>query len=74
MGFVKRRATTEKVELPVGAVKEAELKFRHRIANLVEKHNVISELITNFHQTPSKYVPINKNTMAQKGSTSVPIE
>lgn len=61
------------VELLFGVVKEAQLKFRHCIVNLVEKHNIISELLTNFHQNLSKYVSINKSTIAQKGSTSVPI-
>ena len=41
--------------------------------NLVEKHNIISQLLINFHQNLSKYVSINKSTIAQKGSTSVPI-
>ena len=39
-GFVKLLATTGKVELLTGTVEEAELKFAHRIVNLVEKHNI----------------------------------
>ena len=40
MGFVKRYVTTGKVDLPAGAIKEADLKFVHCIVNLVEKHNI----------------------------------
>ena len=54
-----------------GAVKEAKLKVAHRIVSLVERHNIPPQLIKNFDQT--KYVPTNKSTMAQKGSSSVPI-
>ena len=73
MGFVRRRATTGKVEIPQGAQKEAELKFMHQIVNQVEKHNIPPSLIINFDQTPSKYVQASSNTMAQKGIANVPV-
>ena len=38
MGFVRRIKTTGKVHIPVGAQKEAELKFLHQIVNQVEKY------------------------------------
>ena len=38
--------------MPEGALKEAELKFMHRITKLVEQHNVPPALILNFDQTP----------------------
>ena len=38
MGFVRRIKTTGKVDIPVGAQKEAEVKFWHQIVNQVEKY------------------------------------
>ena len=38
LGFVRRMKTTGKVGIPVGAQREAELKFLHQIVNHVEIH------------------------------------
>ena len=73
MGFVLRRKTTAKVLIPEGALKEAELKFHHQIANYVEKYQIPPSLIINFDQTPSKYVQISLNTMEKEGTKNVPI-
>lgn len=37
MGFIQRRATTGKLEVPEGAVKEETLLFYHEIVSKVEK-------------------------------------
>ena len=37
MGFIQRRATTAKLEVPEGAVKEETLLFYHEIVSKVEK-------------------------------------
>lgn len=73
LGFVRRTKTTGKVRIPVGAQKEAELKFLHQIVNYVEKYRIPSSLIINFDQTPSKYVQVSSMTMEKKGETNVPI-
>ena len=65
--------TTGRVKIPVGAKKEAEFKFLHQIVNNVEKHQILSSLIINFDQTPSKYVQVSSTTMYQKGENNVPI-
>ena len=57
MNFVRRRATTGKVQIPTGVLKETELNFQHRIVSIVEKYNIPPNLIINFAQTPLKYVP-----------------
>lgn len=36
MGFVQQKATPGKVTMPIGAQKEAELKFMQKIVNQVE--------------------------------------
>ena len=50
-GFVHRMKTTSKVKIPVGAQKEADLKFLHQIVNNVEKHQIPPSLTINFDQT-----------------------
>ena len=40
--------TIGKVKIPVGAQKEAELKFIRQIVNNVEKHQILSSLTINF--------------------------
>ena len=65
--------TTGKVKIPVGAQKEAELKFLHRIVKNVEKRQIPPSLTINFDQTPSNYVQVSSTTMDQKGESNVPI-
>ena len=73
MGFKRRMRTTEKVEIPEGARKEAELLYLHDIVSNVEKHDIPSHLVMNLGQTSLKYVPGMNHTMAKKNSSSVPI-
>ena len=54
LGFVRHMETTGKVKMiPVGAQKEAELKFLHQIVNNVEKPQISPSLTINFDQIPS---------------------
>ena len=73
MGFVRHIKTTGKVHMPVGAQKEAELKFLHQIVSQVEKYQIPPSLIINFDQIPSKYVQVSSMTMAKRGETNVSI-
>ena len=73
MGFTRRVATTAKVPIPDKTRKEIELVFMHKIVQKVEKYNIPDSLIINIDQTPSKYVPVSKSTLAKKGSKKVPI-
>ena len=59
--------TTGKVKIPVGAQKEAELKFLHQIVNNVKKHQILPSVAIKFDQTSSKYVQVSSTTMGQKG-------
>ena len=67
LGFVRRMKTTGKVHIPVGAQKEAELKFLHQIVNNVEKYQIPPSLIINFDQTPSKYVQVSSISLFHTG-------
>ena len=73
MGFVRRFATTGKVEIPEGAKREAELFFIHQIVSNIEKHEIPASLVMNLDQTPMKYVPCGKTTLEKQGTTTVPI-
>ena len=70
MGFVRRMATTAKVPIPDKARKEIELIFMHKIVQKVEKHNIPHSLIINADQTPSKYVPVGRSTLAENNVSS----
>ena len=74
MGFVKRRKTSSKVEIPDGARKEIEFLFHHEIVSYIEEYKIPQSLVLNLDQTPLKYVPVSNETMAKRGSTSITIE
>ena len=73
MHFVRRTATTSKVEIPEGAKKEAELTFLHRIVSTVEKYKIPNSMILNLDQTSLKYAPCSRQTLAPKNSKHVAI-
>ena len=64
--------TTSKVPIPEKARKEIELRFMHKVVKKVEKHSIPHSLILNVDQTPSKYVPSARYTLAQRNSKEVP--
>ena len=73
MGYVQRKNTSSKVEIPDKARKEIEYQFHYDIVSKVEKYNIHESLIMNLGQTLSYLVPCKKFTMAAKGSTNVTI-
>ena len=73
MGFVKRMLTTGKVEIPEGAKNEARLVYLHDIVTIAEEHKVSSYLILNLDQTPLRYIPVGRQSLAKKSSKSVSI-
>ena len=73
MRFVRRFATTGKIEIPDGIKKETELLFIHDIVHHIETNKIPESMVLNIDQTPLKYVPCGKTTMAEKSSSTVPI-
>ena len=71
MSFRRRQATTSKLEIPEGALKEIKMLFHHDIVTKVAKFNIPDSLIINLDQTPTKYVPVGRTTktVTIKGST-----
>ena len=47
MGFKKRMRATGKVEIPEGAMKEAELLYLHNIVTIVKKYEIPHTLMMN---------------------------
>ena len=74
MGFRRRQVTTSKLEIPKGALKEIKLLFHHDNSSKVEKFSIPHSLIINLDQTPTKYIPVRRTTMAKKNTKTVPIK
>ena len=74
MGFVRRTATTSKLEIPEGAFKEAKLMYTYHIVSKVEKYTIPDSLIINMDQTPTKYVPVSRSTLAKKCEKTVVVK
>ena len=73
MHFVRRTATTSKIEIAKGAKKEAELTFLHRIVLTIEKYKIPKSMILNLDQASLKYAPCSPQTLAPKNSKHVAI-
>ena len=73
MGYVRRFPTTGKVKLPQGVKREAELLYIHNILNLIETPKIPKSMALNLDQTPVKYVPCGKTTLAKQNTSSVPV-
>ena len=52
----RQKATTEKIPVAPGLLKEAKLHFQRRIKQMQEWHQISDDLIIDFDQTPLSYV------------------
>ena len=66
MGFVRRAATTSKVEIPEGAKKEAEMVYLYKIVSMVEKYQIPKSMILNLDQTPLKFAPCSRQRLKRE--------
>ena len=73
MDYVRRLATTGKVEISEKLKAEIETVYLYGIVQKINDHKIPSSMIINLDQTPSKFVPGCNKTLAQKGCKSVPI-
>ena len=73
MGYVRRFATSGKVELPQGVKRKTKLLYIHDIVNLIETHKIPKSMVLNLDQTPLKYIPCGKTTPAKQNTNSVPV-
>ena len=63
MGYVRRAK-----KIPEAVEKQAELIFQHKIAKIVEAHQIPNCMILNLDQAPSKF-PLSSNTTQAPGGT-----
>ena len=73
MGFVRRMATTGKVEVSEEVRKELETTYLRSIISIMENNKIPKPMVINLDQTPSKYVPCCNKTLATKGIKSVSV-
>ena len=71
MQFTRRMVTTSRPVITKSIWEEVRTKFLHDIVETAVKYNISDELIFNIDQTPSKYVPTSKVTLARRGSKQV---
>jgi len=69
----RRMATTSKVPIAPGVLKEIKIAFQRKIKQLQAWHEIPDDLILNFDQTPLPYVCSSNHTLHEKGASSVPI-
>ena len=71
--------TTTCPPVPQGLYNECRREYLSDVHDKIEKHNIPGDLTLNVDQTPSSYTSVGKSytsveTMAIKGTTSVPIK
>ena len=72
--WVKRKATTGKVEPSTQFLAEEKFTFQKAISTYVYDHDIPTDLIINLDQTPLSYVSPGKYTFNMKGTKHVPIK
>ena len=73
MGFVLKKFTSAKVDIPDKARKEIEYQYHCEIVSKVIHFRIPKTLVTNLDQAPFPMIPGRKHTMALKGSKNVSI-
>ena len=66
MGYVRRLATTEKVEISEKLKAEIETVYLYGIVQKINEHRIPSSMIINLDETPSKFVPGCNKRLAKK--------
>ena len=74
MGYTRRASTTSQPPVPQGLYSECRRDYLQDIDSKIKKDGIPPELVLKSDQTPSSYVSVGKSTMAQKGSTAIPIK
>jgi len=70
MGLTKRKGTKGVKKLPEG-FDATQTTFLGRICDVVKKYNIPPNLIIDWDQTGSYFVPVSSWTMAEKGAKQV---
>ena len=73
MKFTQRAGTTSRPPVPKGIYKECRSEYLMDVNQKMKLYSIPAELVLNADQTPSSYVSVGKQTMAARGSKSIPI-
>ena len=73
MGFVLKKFTSAKVDIPDKARKKIEYQYHYEIVSIVERFKTPKTLVINLDQTQSLMVPGRNHKMAFKGSKNFTI-
>ena len=73
MGFVLKKFTSAKVDIPDKARKEIEYRYHCEIVSKVKHFRIPKTLVINLDQAPFPMIPGRKHTMTLKGSKNVSI-
>ena len=68
-----RMATTSKVPVASGLLKDEKFTFQRKIQKLVPWHKIPKELIIKFGQTSLSYITVGNSTFEFPGAQSVPV-
>ena len=71
MNLTRRIVTTSRSAIIKATWLEVKATFLHDIVSAIVEDEIPDELILNVDQTPSKFVPMNNVTMAEKSSNHV---
>ena len=66
MGYIRRLASTEKVEISEILKAEIETVYLYCIAQKINEHKIPSYMIINLDQKPPKFVPGCNKTLTKK--------
>ena len=67
-------ATTSKIPVAPGLLKEEELTFQRKSQALIKWHGIPKDLTLNFDQTPLYYITVGNSTLDFEGAKSVPVK
>ena len=71
---VKRIATTSKISIAPGLLKEEQLKFQRKIQAFIKCHDIPKDLVLKFDQTPLSYITLGNKTLEFEGTKSVSVK
>ena len=72
--MLKQMATTLKIPIAPGLLKEEQLTFQRKIQALIKWHDITKDLVLNFDQTSLSYITVENNTLEFEGRKSVPVK
>ena len=67
-------ATTLKIPIDQGLLKEEQLTIQWKIQALIKWHGIPKDLVLNFDQTPLSYITVGNNTLEYEGAKFITVK